>query len=428
MTKAEIKKRVLKFNDWEFWFDRPFGAFIMSAYCGQGREYMLKAGVDAEWPVILFQNGSWYKSETVWDIFEAELKKYGLGKVFEVVKRCESLRLSGIKRIIKITESSAKEKDKLREIYDIFVLCSSFVWLTHGFEHLYNKVLHKEVPKYIAGDVEKNIGDISFPKKKNAHYYFERALRSSEPIEEIRQKFGWIKARGGFSDGFSKKELLTLRNQLKLQPVKKFIRPRVHPKLRTLAAIAQELVYFRTLRTDVWYELIWRARPVLTEIAGSFGLTFKELRDYSALDLLKGKIEKYEYEKFTVIKYGKEFALLDRPIFFEKIHGGETQLKGAVAFKGLARGTVKVVKTAHEIGKVNQGDILVAPSTAPSYIMGMKKAAAFVTDEGGITSHTAIVAREMQKPCIIGTKIATKVFKDGDMVEVDANKGVVKII
>jgi pyruvate,water dikinase len=58
----------------------------------------------------------------------------------------------------------------------------------------------------------------------------------------------------------------------------------------------------------------------------------------------------------------------------------------------------------------------------------MKKATAFVTDAGGILSHAAIVAREMKKPCIIGTGVATKVLKDGDLVEVDANKGVVKII
>jgi pyruvate,water dikinase len=58
----------------------------------------------------------------------------------------------------------------------------------------------------------------------------------------------------------------------------------------------------------------------------------------------------------------------------------------------------------------------------------MKKAIAFITDEGGITCHAAIIARELKKPCIIGTKIATKVLKDGDLVEVDANKGVVKII
>jgi len=58
----------------------------------------------------------------------------------------------------------------------------------------------------------------------------------------------------------------------------------------------------------------------------------------------------------------------------------------------------------------------------------MNKASAFITDEGGITCHAAIVARELGKPCIIGTKIATKVLKDGDEVEVNADKGIVKII
>ena len=58
----------------------------------------------------------------------------------------------------------------------------------------------------------------------------------------------------------------------------------------------------------------------------------------------------------------------------------------------------------------------------------MKKAAAIVTDDGGLTCHAAIVARELKTPCVVGTKIATKVLKDGDMVEVDANKGIVKKI
>jgi len=56
----------------------------------------------------------------------------------------------------------------------------------------------------------------------------------------------------------------------------------------------------------------------------------------------------------------------------------------------------------------------------------MIRAAAFVTDEGGITCHAAIVAREMKKPCVIGTRIATKVFKEGDWVEVNADKGMVR--
>ena len=58
----------------------------------------------------------------------------------------------------------------------------------------------------------------------------------------------------------------------------------------------------------------------------------------------------------------------------------------------------------------------------------MKKASAFVTDEGGVTCHAAIISREMRKPCIIGTKVATQLLKDGDMVEVDANSGFVKIL
>jgi pyruvate,water dikinase len=58
----------------------------------------------------------------------------------------------------------------------------------------------------------------------------------------------------------------------------------------------------------------------------------------------------------------------------------------------------------------------------------MKKAAAIVTDVGGITSHAAIVSRELQIPCVIGTGNATKIIKDGDRVEVDANNGFVKLL
>ncbi|MBU3965123.1 hypothetical protein KKA96_01965, partial [Patescibacteria group bacterium] len=68
------------------------------------------------------------------------------------------------------------------------------------------------------------------------------------------------------------------------------------------------------------------------------------------------------------------------------------------------------------------------PMTRPEHLMGMKKAGAIITDDGGITCHAAIIARELGIPCIIGTKIATKVLKDGDLAEVDADKGVVKII
>ena len=77
---------------------------------------------------------------------------------------------------------------------------------------------------------------------------------------------------------------------------------------------------------------------------------------------------------------------------------------------------------------MNAGDILVSIATRPEMLPVMKKAAAIVTDEGGITCHAAIVSRELKIPCIVGTQTATSVLKDGDKVEVDTEKGVVKTL
>ena len=100
-----------------------------------------------------------------------------------------------------------------------------------------------------------------------------------------------------------------------------------------------------------------------------------------------------------------------------------TTIHGMVAYPGEVEGEVKIVKGAKDIDKLKTGDILVAVQTTPDVLPAMKKAAGFVTDIGGITCHAAIVAREMKKPCIVGTKIASKVFKDGDRIKVDGNNG-----
>jgi phosphohistidine swiveling domain-containing protein len=104
------------------------------------------------------------------------------------------------------------------------------------------------------------------------------------------------------------------------------------------------------------------------------------------------------------------------------------EIVGNCASKGVVTGTVKVCRGEKEISKVENGDILVACMTQPEFLPAMKKASAIITDEGGLTCHAAIVSREMGIPCVIGTKIATKVLKDGDVVEVDATRGIVKII
>jgi len=94
----------------------------------------------------------------------------------------------------------------------------------------------------------------------------------------------------------------------------------------------------------------------------------------------------------------------------------------------LAKGNAVIIRGVKDLDKVKKGNILVTVTTHPDYVSAMRKAAAIVTDEGGITSHAAIVSREFGIPCIVGTKVATKILKDGDLVEIDANKGSVRII
>ena len=78
--------------------------------------------------------------------------------------------------------------------------------------------------------------------------------------------------------------------------------------------------------------------------------------------------------------------------------------------------------------KVKRGDILVTNMTTPDFVPIMKKVKAIITKEGGMTCHAAIISRELGVPCVVGTKVAMQVLKDGDLVEIDAGKGIVKII
>lgn len=107
------------------------------------------------------------------------------------------------------------------------------------------------------------------------------------------------------------------------------------------------------------------------------------------------------------------------------------EFKGIIASKGngqLVRGKVKIVLDPHGEVEFINGDVLVTTMTTPEFIFVMKNAAAIITDTGGLTSHAAIVSRELEVPCLVGTKIATQVLHDGDLVEVDANVGIVRVL
>jgi len=108
------------------------------------------------------------------------------------------------------------------------------------------------------------------------------------------------------------------------------------------------------------------------------------------------------------------------------------EIKGVVASvggkSGQIKSTVKIILSEKDFSKIKKGDILIAKETNASFLPAITKARAVVTDFGGILCHAAIVSRELKIPCVVGTKNATQILKDGDKIEIDIKNGTVKII
>lgn len=154
-------------------------------------------------------------------------------------------------------------------------------------------------------------------------------------------------------------------------------------------------------------------------------LTNEEVGDYFATGTMPTREVLEERDRTSafvfdgagrVVYVGKDAAMIEALITPTVADA----VQGTVAFPGKAQGAVRIILDPAKAEHFSEGDILVTGMTRPEYLPVMKKAAAIVTDSGGVLCHAAIVAREMKKPCVINTKNATKVLKDGDKVEVDA--------
>lgn len=184
----------------------------------------------------------------------------------------------------------------------------------------------------------------------------------------------------------------------------------------------------------------------------------KYLQEIEKRLALKWDIQNYSYHELVGLLEGKKFKNIpDRSGFVvrglfsgnkdivgkeaEKIYrqlqvidNNTKEFRGNIGNKGFYKGRVKVIHFSvdtdfhKEIQDMKKGQVLVSGSTGPEMILACKKAGAIITDEGGIISHAALISRELNIPAVIATKIATKVLKDNDLVEVDANNGVIKIL
>lgn len=215
------------------------------------------------------------------------------------------------------------------------------------------------------------------------------------------------------------------------------------PDFFDLVETIRDYLHLRTCRLEVFFIANEYVRNLLREIANRLGVTYDDiifLTHGEIIELLK-RNESADTSLIQERKGGFAMIMVERRL---NIYSGDpykrllekevkekpTKIEGIVASRGKTKGLAKIVLVNEDIYKVNKGDIIIATMTTPNFIPAIEKCSAIVTNEGGMLCHAAIVSREFGIPCIIGTKKATKILNDGDLIGVDATgkTGIVNIL
>lgn len=220
-----------------------------------------------------------------------------------------------------------------------------------------------------------------------------------------------------------------------------------NPKAVALTKLLFDFNYWRTHSAEVAAKVVYESRPALIACAQDLGLSYDDfvyLSDAEIVDYIQTQKKPADLTA-VIAERKKSHGCCVEGTTLKVIVGNELKgivaglhekadnlsrvLKGLVACKGgVVRGKARIVIAQSDLRGFVKGEILVTSQTTPDFVPYMQSSIAVVTDQGGVTSHAAIVSREMNIPCVIGTKYATQVFKTGDMIEVDSEKGTVTIV
>lgn len=207
--------------------------------------------------------------------------------------------------------------------------------------------------------------------------------------------------------------------------------------------IFEDFAVFHDWRKEFQMRAMFIEARLLKAIAIRLAIPFRILRwalPEEVARMIKGK----HFNLSALSKRSKGYLVLVKQEKMEMFFGMEAEkkwaeerqkpvnilndLQGVGASRGKAVGEALVALSADEAKRIKPGQILVTSMTTPEFVPAMKKAAAIVTDEGGVTCHAAIISRELGVPCVVGTRYATRMLKNGQRVEVAANHGVVRIL
>lgn len=362
-------------------------------------------------------------------------------------------------------ENEFKKFSKL--YYDWFAVTISHELITASLEAR----LKEELKMYICNqnDLNEAFGVLTAPynisfyrrEQKDLIEILIRKQNKKKALEKHQEKYFWIynsyaRAKIVGVDYFKseveklkeinyKKELKEINNYSKNIFGKKKNILSVYPKVnKRLVFIISTFADLLDARKEVNFKADHVLELFIQEFANRIGVKGDKLKL-----LLPNELEQisHSYSKNLILNREKRFAMscsvrgintftgqnaLKIISRFEKGKIFQNKvIQGTVASRGHKRhfrGVAKRIMKIHEIGKLEEGDILVTTMTSPDFVIGMRKASAIITDVGGVLSHAAIVSREFGIPCIVGTKVATKMIHDGDIVELHCVNGTIRVI
>ena len=363
------------------------------------------------------------------------------------------------KKLQEIFYSKTKKLSKINEYMGL---------LSYSYEESLDQKAQKKLAK-IAQKIYKNKDLKKLFLEKSEEIKRKLPLDTKMEIEEYRDDWGWltygymgpdytvlnvindIKGMLFLSRSPSEQIVDTTyeikKNKRKQEQVLKMLK--LKRKELYMIKVAQNFTTTKYLRTKMMFLADFTINNLLKSFAEKEGLSMKQIGACTVKELLKyfengrlpslnvlNKRLKYcvlitELESEEVLIETKAKDWVSKNIYIDKISDDISEIYGQVACAGkerIIKGIVKIINIGQDMKKFNEGDILVSLATTPEIMPVMKKASAIITDIGGLTCHAAIISRELNIPCIVGTKIATRTLKNGDLVEVDANHGIVRIL
>ncbi|MBS3121426.1 hypothetical protein J4434_00900 [Candidatus Woesearchaeota archaeon] len=306
---------------------------------------------------------------------------------------------------------------------------------------LFNKLTLQETAERLNKNIKEKI--IAHRKRflyNQLNYYHGNPLSELDYISEIKKL---LEENIDIDDKLkAEKERYTLNAKMRGGIIHKY---KFNDEITSLINISMMVLHWQDNRKKNILTGVYYMNLLLGEIGRRYNIPLEKIKRYLPEEITEDKLDNFSMDdanermKRYIIYSKRENGKLIFEIYtkedyekimdiYNKTYIEQNDIHGASASPGKIIGVARICKTKEDLLKFKVGEILVASMTRPEFVPAMKKASAIVTDEGGLTCHASIVSRELGKPCIVGTKIATKVLKDGDMVEVNANHGTVKKI